>query len=136
MLALLDEPPEIQEIMSRDIITPGHLRALDTIQDKSQRVALAKEAGDKHWSIRETEKRIPRAAKGGRSRHAELAPSGSSSIWEFLQPLLRFLRVGLLLERVVRRVFSWVSRFAERRYEKSLGGGPAHSEPTHSKKAA
>jgi ParB-like chromosome segregation protein Spo0J len=136
LLSLLDEPPEIQEFLPRGKITPGHLRALDIIQDKSQRVALAEEAADKHWSVRETEKRIPRAAKGGRSRNAELAPSGSSSIWEFLQPLLRFLRVGLLLERVVRRVVSWVNRFMKRRYEKTLGSGPTHGEPTHPKKAA
>ncbi len=136
VLALLDEPPEIQEIMSRDIITAGHLRSLDSIQDKSQRIALAKEAGDKHWSVRETEKRVQRATKGGRPRNAELAPSGSSSIWEFLQPLLRFLRVGLLLERIVRRVLYWVSRFTARRYEKAFGSGPTHAEPTHPKKAA
>ncbi len=136
LLSLLDEPPPIQEIVARATITPHHVRALDTIQDKSQRVALAQEAANKHWSVRETEKRISRAAKGGRSPKAELAPSGSSSFWEFLQPLLRFLRVGLLLERVVRRVLYWVNRFTARRYEKTFGGGPAHAEPTHPKKAA
>ncbi len=73
LLALLEEPPEIQEMLARANISPRHVRALHTIESESERTALAQQAASKQWSVRETEKRTRRAGTGGRSRISELA---------------------------------------------------------------
>ncbi len=97
-LALLDEPPEIQEMLSRGNISPGHVSALHTIENESERTALAKQAADKYWSVEETEKRARRAGTGGRSRIGELAHE-RSSLWEVLRHVTDILRTVTMLQR-------------------------------------
>ncbi len=94
-LALLDEPPEIQEIMARAIISPRHVRALHTIENESERTALAKQAASKHWSVEETEKRARRAATGGRLTRSE---EGLGDVLETQHPVLEKTEAPLQVE--------------------------------------
>jgi ParB-like chromosome segregation protein Spo0J len=57
-LALLSLPQEVQDFMSRDIISEGHIRYLNRIEDKDQFLKVAKQAADKGWSVKETEKQV------------------------------------------------------------------------------
>ncbi len=106
-IALLEEPPEIQEMLSRDNISPRHVRALHTIGNESERTALAQQAASKHWSVEETEQRARRAATGGRPRTGELVPE-RSSLWEVLRHVTDVLRMVTMLQRLVKQLVAWV----------------------------
>ncbi len=126
-LALLDEPPEIQEIMSRGIISPGHVSALHTIESESERTALAQQAASKHWSVEETEKRARRAATGGRSRTSELVPERSSP-WEVLRHVNDVLRMVTMLQRLVKQLVEWVTGLMSGRLGRTLRSAGRRSE--------
>jgi ParB family chromosome partitioning protein len=76
LLKVLDEPPEIQNLLVRGNITPAHARSLDEIKDESARVEAATQAAKEQWTVRETKQRARKAAKGGSSEH-ESAKGGS-----------------------------------------------------------
>ncbi len=77
LLALLEEPPEIQEMLARANISPRHVRALHTIENKSERTALAQQAASKHWSVEESALAGPRPVAG--LAPASLSRSGARS---------------------------------------------------------
>jgi ParB/RepB/Spo0J family partition protein len=63
-LAILEQPPEIQRIMSRDIIGEGHCRYFSRIKDLKKRIAFAARAEKEQWTVRETEKRVKKMLAG------------------------------------------------------------------------
>ncbi len=59
-LAILEQPPEIQQIMTRGIIGEHHCRCFSRIKDLKKRIAFAARAEKEQWTVRETEKRAKR----------------------------------------------------------------------------
>lgn len=57
-LALLDLPPEIQELIPRGVVTETHTRALRKITDRAQQIATARLADREGWNVKETERRV------------------------------------------------------------------------------
>ncbi len=158
VIALLDEPPEIQEMLSRDNISAGHVHALQAIEDEGERTELAKRAANRHWSVRETEKRVRAAAKGEIPDEREPAAKGESawrpaakgeSGWRVVQHVLQVLRAIPLVQRLVLRAMpllerfvKWIldraSRLVPGHEDKQLESGPSSSGPpdSNSSKAA
>jgi ParB family transcriptional regulator, chromosome partitioning protein len=58
LLALLDEPAEIQEMLKKEELTEFHCRALDRLPDRKKRVRLAKEVVERGMSAKETARRV------------------------------------------------------------------------------
>ncbi len=58
IIALLDQPAAIQELVARATIGERHVRFLSRIKDLNARVKLAKRAAEEDWSVKETEKRV------------------------------------------------------------------------------
>jgi ParB family chromosome partitioning protein len=60
LLRLLDLPAEIKRLLDERKLDMGHARALATVQPETRAVALAREAADKEWSVRELEEAVRR----------------------------------------------------------------------------
>jgi len=58
LLKLLDEPPEIVEMLRKGTLSEFHCRELDRITDRKKRVALAKEVSERGMSGQEIAKRV------------------------------------------------------------------------------
>jgi ParB family chromosome partitioning protein len=77
-IRLLKLPKGVQALLDSGALTPGHARALLSIEDERDILRLAREAVAKDWSVRETEHRArgpqktddARGAKGRTARHA------------------------------------------------------------------
>src|SRR5216683_4777256 len=57
-LELLDQPEQIQKLLSRATISPSHVRAMRAVKRDSERAKLAEQAAAEQWSVKETEKRV------------------------------------------------------------------------------
>ena len=66
LIRLLDLPEEALDLIERGELSEGHGRAILLCKDHSTRRALAFEARDGAWSVRETERRAREAAAEGR----------------------------------------------------------------------
>ncbi|MET0224840.1 MAG: ParB/RepB/Spo0J family partition protein [Dokdonella sp.] len=60
LLRLLDLPADIKRLLDERKLDMGHARALATVQPQARAVALAREAADKEWSVRELEDAVRR----------------------------------------------------------------------------
>jgi len=58
LLRLLQLPPEVQALVHQKSLSEGHARALLGLEDPDRMVALAREAVDQGWSVREMEARV------------------------------------------------------------------------------
>jgi ParB family transcriptional regulator, chromosome partitioning protein len=65
LIRLLDLPEDALELIARGDLSEGHGRALLMCKDHAARRALARDARDGAWSVRETERRA-RELQGGR----------------------------------------------------------------------
>jgi ParB family chromosome partitioning protein len=66
---LLDLPDEVQAMIQAGELSAGHGRALLTCKDHTERRKLAREARDRDWSVRETERHAKEAqGKAGEPR--------------------------------------------------------------------
>jgi ParB family chromosome partitioning protein len=65
-LRLLKLPDEIQNLVSEEKISPGHARALLTLDSPELQRHVAKNVIDMSLSVRETEKMVKRLVTGGR----------------------------------------------------------------------
>jgi len=67
---LLNLDKELQDLVSQNRLTAGHARALLSIQDKKERINLAKKISDEELSVRETEQLAKKisAEKGRKKR--------------------------------------------------------------------
>ncbi|HEY0232190.1 MAG TPA: ParB/RepB/Spo0J family partition protein, partial [Dokdonella sp.] len=74
LLRLLDLPAEIKRLLDERKLDMGHARALATVLPEARAVALAREAADKEWSVRELEEAVRRleapAAAGAKKESA------------------------------------------------------------------
>ena len=72
LIRLLDLPDEALDLLASGELSEGHGRALLMARGNDARRRLAREAADRHWSVRETERR----AKGseGTDRPAKVVP--------------------------------------------------------------
>ena len=64
LLRLLDLPADIKRLLDDRELEMGHARALATLPEK-RAIALALEAAEKGWSVRELEDAVRRAEGGG-----------------------------------------------------------------------
>lgn len=64
-IRLLDLPDEVQAMLQSGDLSAGHGRALLMCKDHGARRGLAREARDRGWSVRETERRAKDADGGG-----------------------------------------------------------------------
>jgi ParB family chromosome partitioning protein len=62
LLRLLDLPEEIKRLLDDRRLEMGHARALATVQPEARATALAREAAEKGWSVRELEEAVRRFA--------------------------------------------------------------------------
>ncbi len=77
LLRLLDLPAEIKRLLDERKLDMGHARALATLPEK-RAVALAREAAEKGWSVRELEeavRRLDAAASGHAKKPAARDPN-------------------------------------------------------------
>jgi len=64
-IRLLDLPDDAQAMLQSGELTAGHGRALLMCKEHTARRRLAREARDRGWSVRETERRAKEAQSGG-----------------------------------------------------------------------
>ncbi|MGE5636039.1 MAG: ParB/RepB/Spo0J family partition protein [Nocardioidaceae bacterium] len=64
LIRLLELPEEALELVERGELSEGHGRALLLCKEHSRRRALARDARDGGWSVRETERRAREAERG------------------------------------------------------------------------
>jgi ParB family transcriptional regulator, chromosome partitioning protein len=57
LLRLLKLPEEIKQLIQEGKLSEGHARALLSVSDEAQQLALAKQAAEEGWSVRELENR-------------------------------------------------------------------------------
>ena len=77
-IRLLKLPKSVQALLDSSALTPGHARALLSVEDEGELLQLAREAVAKDWSVRETEHRArgphtAGAARGAKGRTARRA---------------------------------------------------------------
>ncbi|MCF7223537.1 ParB/RepB/Spo0J family partition protein [Marilutibacter chinensis] len=78
LLRLLELPPEIRVLVETRTLEMGHARALLTLTPQAA-IALARQAAEHGWSVREVEHRVQQLASGklpasGRNKPAKAAP--------------------------------------------------------------
>lgn len=61
LIGLLELPRAVQGFLARAKISEVYCRHLKKISDISKQIALAKEAADQDWNVKETEKRVNEA---------------------------------------------------------------------------
>ena len=76
LLRLLKLPDEIKQLLQDEKLSEGHARAILAISDESQQVALARQAAEQGWSVRELE---ARTRGDGRARAPAEAPAAAAS---------------------------------------------------------
>lgn len=73
LIRLLDLPDETLELIESGALSEGHGRAILTTKDHDARKRLARDARDRGWSVRETERRA-RLVEGSEGSARERAP--------------------------------------------------------------
>jgi ParB family chromosome partitioning protein len=79
LIRLLDLPEEALELIERGELSEGHGRALLLCKDHAARRALARDARDGAWSVRETE-RHAREAENTQARPQDPRPRGPRAV--------------------------------------------------------
>jgi ParB family chromosome partitioning protein len=74
-IRLLKLPKGVQALLDSSALTPGHARALLSVEDEQEILRLAREAVAKDWSVRETERRARGPRKAGAARGAKGRPA-------------------------------------------------------------
>ncbi len=112
LMRLLDLPDEVLDLLVEGKLTEGHGRALLLCKDHAARRALALEARDGGWSVRETERR-PRGAgvrvAGRRGRAGGADPGARPPARRLNERGPRGALGTRLLKRILRRLQSHVA---------------------------
>jgi ParB family chromosome partitioning protein len=74
LLRLLQLPPEVQAMVHERRLAEGHARALLSLAEPAAMLALARQAVDEGWSVREMEARVRGDVPGGATEAAPEAP--------------------------------------------------------------
>jgi ParB family chromosome partitioning protein len=84
IIALLDQPEPIQDLLSRGNIGERHVRSLSRIKDLDARVKLAKRAAEEDWSVRMTEEKVAKVlAKAGKGPSGSLAKTAPANEYDY-----------------------------------------------------
>ena len=84
LVRLLNLPPSVRRLLQERAITPGHARALLSVEDAGKAGELARQAAKEGWSVRETERRAG-AARPPRKRR----PQAVDPVLQTLEETLR-----------------------------------------------
>jgi ParB family chromosome partitioning protein len=91
-LALLELPPEIQDMMPRGIITETHTRSLRKISNRMKQIQLAHQADKEGWTTKETERQVNAALKESgqplKQRIVKSKPPPQDPLAKVWQPIL------------------------------------------------
>jgi ParB family chromosome partitioning protein len=79
LLRLLDLPAAIKRLLDERKLDMGHARALATLPE-ARAVALAREAADKEWSVRELEEAVRRSPAAAAAKAAKPAASRDPNV--------------------------------------------------------
>lgn len=95
-LRLLDLPEETAALISSGALSAGHGRALLGLRDGDAMNAMAKEAAEKGWSVRETEAAVKKAARpGGKKKKTDGAVDYTADLERRATALSgRIIRIG------------------------------------------
>ncbi len=131
MLALLEQPKEIQQMLADESISPTHLRSLDEIPDESKRVEVAAEVAKQRLSTRETERRAHKVAKTAKAKARE----GTEKSWlddvpDWLGRLHQALRDLTVLWRTLRTWSDFLARLIRGR-ERDPRSRFRHEDDSH-----
>ena len=74
LLRLLQLPPEVQTMVHERRLSEGHARALLSLAEPAAMLALARQAADEGWSVREMEARVRGDVPSGSPEAAPEAP--------------------------------------------------------------
>lgn len=75
-LRLLDLPEELSFLVERGALTAGHARALLSLPNREDRVALGTRVAEQQWSVRDTEAEVKRLLRRGTEEVKETATVG------------------------------------------------------------
>jgi ParB family chromosome partitioning protein len=89
LLRLLDLPADVVALVDAKALSMGHARALLGLEDEAERTRLAKVVVERGSSVRETEKLVRRAQKGGAGNVRRSAPQLSLVSEVFRTPQVR-----------------------------------------------
>ncbi len=93
ILALLELPLEIQEIMPHGIITETHSRALRKISDRTKQIQLARQADREGCTVKEIERRVNEVLKQTgepiKRREVKSKPQSQDPLAKIWQPILQ-----------------------------------------------
>ncbi|MGI5894627.1 MAG: ParB/RepB/Spo0J family partition protein [Candidatus Merdivicinus sp.] len=78
-LRLLNLPPELRPYLVQGDLSAGHAKALIGLENREEMVKLAKEAAEKGYSVRETEKRAAKIRQGEQPDDESVSGSVKSS---------------------------------------------------------
>ena len=96
LLRLLQLPAEVQAMVHQKSLSEGHARALLALDDQERIIALASDAVDQGWSVREMEARVRgdeprrwRTTRAGRHGAADRVPQAVSADARRVEDALR-----------------------------------------------
>jgi ParB family chromosome partitioning protein len=93
ILALLELPLEIQEIMPHGIVSETHTRALRKISDRTKQIQLARQADREGWTVKEIERRVNEVLKQTgeplKRRVVKSKPEAQDPLAKIWQPILQ-----------------------------------------------
>lgn len=93
-LRLLNLPSELRPFLVQGKLSAGHAKALIGLEDQETMIRLAKEAAEKGFSVRETEKRAAKIRQG-LSEEADSLPSQSKSTGSRQDPYYKEIELAL-----------------------------------------
>jgi ParB family transcriptional regulator, chromosome partitioning protein len=84
IIALLDQPAAIQELVARATIGERHVRFLSRIKDLNARIKWAKRAAEENWSVKMTEERVAKLlVKAGKGPEKSRAKDGPTHEYDY-----------------------------------------------------
>src|SRR5439155_13213373 len=93
ILALLELPSEIQELMPRGIISETHTRSLRKISHPHKQILFARQADREGWTAKETERRVNEVLKETgeplKRRAAKSKPQSQDPLAKIWPPILK-----------------------------------------------
>jgi ParB family chromosome partitioning protein len=95
LIRLLDLPDEALELLASDDLSEGHGRALLMSRGNDARRSLAREAAERGWSVRETERRARARARAARPAKVVPHPDQEAALTGAEESLERVLGTGV-----------------------------------------
>lgn len=104
LIRLLRLPPSVRRLLEEGTLSPGHARALLSLEDPGRMTHLAQMAVSRGWSVREMEERVRRSGQGnggeGREQNSKGEETQGSADGEAVREALQRELEGALGTRV------------------------------------